>query len=131
MSTTKSIFTATAIASLAAILGSTSSMATGAAAGLPMKPLHGVSFDVGTQRAVGYFTSENGQCKLAVTLADGPRWDDEVPAFMATRFEAAVPAGKTTLLRPVDGSLIEFRCQPGAQTMSVHGVKQLAAGDLR
>ena len=37
---------------------------------LIMKPLQGVSFDIGTKRAVSYFLSDNDACKLTLTLAE-------------------------------------------------------------
>jgi hypothetical protein len=40
--------------------------------GMTMKPLQGVSFDIGTKRAVSYFLSDNGACKLTLTLALRP-----------------------------------------------------------
>ena len=130
MTPTKTIIATTAIASLLSSFGTEATLAADVSTGLTMKPLYGVSFDVGSKHAVGYFTSEKGECKLIVTMADEPNWDDEVPAFTATRFEASVPPGKATRLRSGDGNAIEFKCQTGAQAMSVHGAKQLAAGGV-
>jgi hypothetical protein len=131
MYSSKSIITLTAIAGLSAVFGSTTSLASDASTKLTMKPLAGLSFDVGSKRAVSYFTSENGKCKVVVTMADEPDWDEEVPSLTSTRFEAAVPGGKAARLRLGDGGAIDFRCALGAETMSVHGAKQLASGDLR
>jgi hypothetical protein len=35
-----------------------------------MKPLQGVSFDIGTKRAVSYFLSDGDTCKLTLMLAE-------------------------------------------------------------
>jgi hypothetical protein len=42
---------------------------------LTMKPLHGVSFDLGTKRAVSFFSSVAGHCKLVLTYAEPLVWD--------------------------------------------------------
>ena len=88
---------------------------------LTMKPLHAISFDVGTERAVSYFLSENGHCRLVVTLAGEPDWDN-AGAFTAARFEAAIHAGKSTRY-----NVTEFACAADAQAMKVMHVEQVAA----
>jgi hypothetical protein len=97
--------------------------------GLPtpvtMKPNHGVSFDVGAKHAVAYFLAESGTCQLVFTLADKPDWNG-VPSFIATRFEAAVPALKETQFRSTEGKVVEFECHADARTMSVKTVDQIA-----
>ncbi len=91
---------------------------------LTMKPLHGVSFDVAPERAVSYFRSENGQCKLVLTLSGEPNWDADT--FTATRFEAAVHAGKSTRYVPSNGKVLEFACAADAQAMEITQVEQIA-----
>jgi len=97
---------------------------------MTMKPLQGVSFDVGTQHAVSYFLSEDGTCKLVVTLGAAPNWD-EVASLTVTRFEAAVPARKGARFRSVEGKIIQFACHAGAKSMSVEGMEQVAVGAAR
>jgi hypothetical protein len=83
-----------------------------------MKPLHGISFDVGAKRAVSYFLSENGKCKLVLTIAETPNWDRD-SGFTVTRFEADVAGGNATRFNPSEGRSLEFACQIHAQSMSV------------
>lgn len=97
--------------------------------GLTLKPLHGISFDLGTRRAVGYFLNDDGQCKLVLTLAEAPDRSD-VSRFAATRFEAAIRPGKATRYDSTEGGAIEFACQTNAQAMSVKAVKQVAAAPI-
>lgn len=92
-----------------------------------MKPIHGISFDVGSKRAVSYFLSENGQCKLVLTLADPPKWDD-ISTFTATRFEATIPGGKATRFHSSESKSHEFACHPNAQAMSVIPVTRVGFG---
>ena len=90
--------TSAAVAVLAGlVLASAPSKAASADYTLTMKPLHGISFDVGTKRAVSYFLSVAGQCRLVLTLADPP--DREQSAGFTT-----------TGLRP--------RCQPTRRSAS-------------
>jgi len=85
-----------------------------------MRPMGGVTFDIGAERAVTYFLSDNGRCKLVLTQAGAARGNH--PDFMATRFEATIDAGKTTRCVSSDGHAIDFECQPNAQSVSIHGV---------
>ena len=64
-----SIKNITVVATLSAIF-SIVSLASAQAAQETMKPLQGLSFHAGTKHAVGYFLSDNGTCKLVLTLAD-------------------------------------------------------------
>jgi hypothetical protein len=97
---------------------------------LTMKPLHGLSFDIGSRHAVGYFEAESGQCKLVLTLAEAPDWND-VPSLAATRFEAAIPGGKATRFNASEGKALEFGCNAGASAMSVTGIEEVAVNALR
>ncbi len=68
-----------------------------------------------------------GQCKLVVTRAQEPNWD-EGGTFAATRFEAAIAAGKATRYVPGSGKTFEFACLDGAHAMTVKPVDLVAAG---
>jgi hypothetical protein len=100
------------------------------ASGLTMKPLHGVSFDVGSKRAVGYFLNDEGQCKLVLTLAEAPSLDD-TSSFAATRFEAAVRPGHAARYITAEGVALDFTCQAQAQAMRIDAVAQVAAAPIR
>lgn len=94
---------------------------------LTMKPFHGISFDVGTKRAVAYFLAGRGTCDLVATFADPPSWNDGAPPFSAQRFEAAIPAGQARRFNAAEGKTLEFACQARAEAMSVKAVEQIAA----
>ena len=91
---------------------------------LTMRPLQGVSFDIGTKRAVSYFLSDNNACKLTLTLAEVVH-DDEVNGLTATRVTVAIEAGKAAHLDTVEGKTLEFKCQGGAHVMSVDASNQV------
>ena len=111
-------------AALAAVLSLSTAAATQAADALTMKPLHALSFDVATKHAVAYFLSDNGACKLVVTLAEAPNGDD-VTSFTTTRFEAAINAGKATRFDASAGKALEFACQADTLAMTVKPVEQI------
>src|SRR6202040_4079030 len=86
---------------------------------LTMKPLQGVSFDIGTKRAVSYFLSDGDTCKLTLMLAEVV-YGDEVNGLAVTRMMVAVEADKTVQLDTAEGKSLEFKCQAGAQVMSIN-----------
>jgi hypothetical protein len=129
-----SISTLARFASLAAVFGfaAASAEATLANPGHAIKPLQAISFDFGSEHAVGYFLADNGTCKLVVTRAAAePNWDDKFVTFSASRFEATVPAEKAIKYRATEGRLLEFFCEHGASAMSVTGIEEVAAGVQR
>lgn len=124
MNSTKIIAIAAAFATISSFAG-LKAQAAESAPELTMKPLGGVSFDVGSKRAVSYFLSEKGTCKLVLTIADTPNLDG-MPTLTATRFEASVPAVGTTRYDAVGGEAVEFACHEGAQSMSVRLSERVA-----
>lgn len=88
-----------------------------------MKPLQGVSFDIGTKRAVSYFLSDGNSCKLTLMLAEIIH-DGEVNGLTATRVRVTIDAGKAAELDTVEGKSLEFKCQGGAHVMSVAASNQ-------
>jgi hypothetical protein len=124
MNTIKTI-TAATITGLLSLSNINAAQADELSSPVTMKPLQGISFDVGTKRAVGYFQNGIDHCKLVLTLADGSVSDDQ-RSFSVTRFEAIVPAAEETLYKPTDGKAIEFACSTNAQTMIAKVVDQVA-----
>ena len=114
---------AIAFAGIPAIAGPGMSRAIDPALPLTMKPLQGVSFDIGTKRAMSYFLNKDDACKLTLMLADVID-DDEVNGLTATRMTVAVESGKTAYLDTAEGKSLEFKCQAGAQLMSIEASDQ-------
>jgi hypothetical protein len=65
------------------------------------------------KRAVSYFLSEGGACKLTLTLAEVVH-DDEVNGLTATRMTVAVETGKAAQLDTAEGKSLDFECKGGA-----------------
>ncbi len=95
-----------------------------------MKPLQGITFDVGTKRAVSYFLSDNGTCKLVLTLAETIGPDDQVPNAESTRFEAAIKSDRALRYIADAGQQVEFACQANAETMNVRLFEEIIAAAL-
>jgi copper(I)-binding protein len=89
-----------------------------------MKPLQGVSFDIGTKRAVSYFLSDGNSCKLTLMLAEVVHGDEV--SGLPTRVTVAIEAGKAAQLDTAAGKTLEFKCQGGAHVMSVDASNQVA-----
>jgi hypothetical protein len=83
-----------------------------------LKPIQGISFDIGAKRAVTYFLSDKGECNLVLTFADPINWND-LGSFAAKRFEATVPDGKATRFDSSEGKALEFACQSSATAMRI------------
>jgi hypothetical protein len=114
---------AIACAGISAVAGLGMTRAIDPASPLTMKPLQGVSFDIGTKRAVSYFLSDANACKLTLALAEIGQ-DDEVNGLTATRMTIAVESGKAAHLDTAEGKSLEFKCQAGAHAMSVEASNQ-------
>ncbi len=122
----KHIITATAMTAIIFAAGSTALRAQESSSIESMKPMHGISFDIGTSRAVSYFLSDNGQCKLVLTIAEELDWD-HLSDLKVKRFEAAVPSGKATRYNATQGTALEFECLAEAQAMTVRHLGRYAA----
>jgi hypothetical protein len=118
MRLSKKVAGAFAFAGVTAMAGPGLTRAVVPASPLTMKPLQGVSFDIGTKRAVSYFLSEGGACKLTLTLAEVAH-DDEVNGLTATRMTVAVETGKAAQLDTAEGKSLDFECKGGAM-MSIN-----------
>jgi hypothetical protein len=116
---------AIAFAGISAVAGPNMARAADPASPLTMKPLQGVSFDIGAKRAVSYFLSDDDACKLTLTLAEVDH-GDEVNGLTATRMTVAVEVGKTAHLDAAAGKSLDFKCQAGAQAMSIEVLNRAA-----
>jgi hypothetical protein len=84
-----------------------------------IKPLQGVSFHTATKDAVAYFASDEGTCKVVLTLTDKA-------AYAPARFEKTVEARKSILHLVDDGTALEFACQEHAQAMTINLISTVA-----
>ncbi len=112
-----------ALASALALSGAASTMAD-EVKGLKMTSRHGISFDVGSKRAVSYYLAEGGICNLTVLMSDSNAADEVKGA--ATRITIPVMLAKTARIDTAEGKTIEFRCNPSASAVTVKVLDQVA-----
>jgi hypothetical protein len=112
-----------AFAGISATAGLGTTQAADPTSPLTMKPLQGVSFDIGTKRAASYFLSDEDSCKLTLTLAEVVH-GDEVNDLTTIRVTVAIEAGKAAHLDTAEGKSLEFKCQAGAHVMSIEASNQ-------
>lgn len=111
------------LSSLALLHGARVSSADEAAA-YHVAPLKGVTLAVGPKRAVGYYTSADNACHLTLMLADSYT-DADKPVSEPVRINLTVREGTSARVDALEGSLA-FACAPGASTMVIQPVRQLA-----
>lgn len=112
-----------ALASALALTGAATAMAD-EATGLKMAPRHGISFDVGSKRAVSYYLGQGGICNLTVLMADSTELDAVKGA--ATRVTIPVIPAKSARIDTAEGKTLEFKCAPSATAMTVKVLEQVA-----
>jgi hypothetical protein len=125
MFSTKNTIAAAVLAGILSLAAAGASEAADASSPLTMKPRHGISFDIGTKRAVSYFLSESGRCKLTLVVAEAIK-GDELPTDTPVRFDVAIDAGKGARLDTAEGKSLQFTCAIGTQAMNVTEVEQVA-----
>lgn len=117
------------LASVAIISGlAVLSGAAGASAGEPaayhVKPLKGITFSVGSKRAVGYYTSDDHACRLTLMLSD-TYTGDEKSFSEPVRVNLTIGEGASGSVDSLEGSAV-FRCAPGATAMTMQLVQRVA-----
>ena len=123
MTTFTKLASITLISGLAMLSG-----AAGASAGEPaayhVKPLKGITFSVGSKRAVGYYTSDDHACRLTLMLSDAYT-GNEKSFSEPVRVNLTIGEGASGSVDALEGSAV-FRCAPGATAMTMQLVQKVA-----
>lgn len=90
-----------------------------------LKPLAGVSFDIGNSHAMTYFVADQGMCNLTMVLAEILP-DGEVPVSAGTRVNVSIGGGKHARIDTASGKSVEFTCAPGATMVNLRKLDSLA-----
>lgn len=90
-----------------------------------LKPVKGVSFDIGSKHAMTYYKPAGGICNLTLVMAERPNEDGTV-ASTASRISVPVLPGKTARIDTAEGKALEFACKVGGSEMTVKSVEQVA-----
>jgi hypothetical protein len=97
---------------------------------MTMKPMHGISFDVGAKHAVSYFLSEGGRCKLTLILAEAFT-GEEAPSDVPARYEVAIGGGKSVRLNGDESTRLDVTCHAGARAVTMTPVEEVASRTAR
>lgn len=89
-----------------------------------LKPRQGISLDLGSKRAVGYFLADSRLCNLTLLVADRLQ-EDAIPG-VATRLQFDVAAGADVKVETGTGKTLVFACATDAARMSVSLLSQVA-----
>jgi hypothetical protein len=97
------------------------------------RPIEGISYELGSKRAVGYFEPRNGKrlvtFKCLVTLMIAEKVDpDQARPSSAARLSLAMLPGQSAALASEEGTSMEITCGAGAETVAV---KRRTLGQLR
>lgn len=113
-----------ALLSGSALLSGAAGASSGEAAQYHVKPLKGITFAVGSKRAVGYYTSADHACRLTLMLSDAYSGDEKA-VWEPVRVNLTVDEGETGSVDALDGSMV-FRCAPGATAMTMQLTQRVA-----
>jgi hypothetical protein len=90
-----------------------------------IKPLAGISLDVGSKRVVGYYESDGDECALTLIIADAMIGDD-VPAFAPVRLHQSIAPGDTATVDAPEGKSLQVVCKPRARAMTARVLDAVA-----
>ena len=124
MMTFKTAFVALALSGLAIGHGAVPVRA-GETSSLRVKPLKVVNLTLGTKRAIGYFTADNGACNMTMLIADVGTTDTPA-AVNAARVNTVIGAGTSSRVDTESGPSVIMACETGAAAMNVQTVERVA-----
>ena len=90
------------------------------------KPIHGISFDVGSKRASAYYVASDHACDLTMMFADRPDADGHVTGT-TTRMNVPVAAGTRSVIHTTDGAALEASCSIARTVMTLRPIVETAA----
>lgn len=94
-------------------------------AAFAVKPYQAIMLDAGAKQIGGYFSENQGQCKLSVIVADAWREDRE-PA-PSLRVQMMVGVDKPAHLDTGDGKTVRFECKKDGLAMNAVVLDRYAA----
>jgi hypothetical protein len=82
------------------------------------RPIQGISFQLGSKRAVGYFEPRNGKCLVTLMIAEKVDPDQARPSS-AARLSLAMLPGQSAALASEEGTSMQLTCGAAAETVAV------------
>lgn len=90
-----------------------------------IKPYQAIMLDVGAKQIGGYFSENQGQCKLSVIVADA--WREDREAAPSLRVQMMVGVDKPAHLDMADGKSVRFECKKDGLAMNAVVLDRFAA----
>jgi hypothetical protein len=81
-------------------------------------PIDGLSYQLGTKLAVGYFQALSGRCRVTLMIAEMMHPDEAKPSS-ASRLSLPLDPGESATLSSEEGSSIELTCGVDARSINV------------
>ena len=124
MTSTRNFIATTAFAALSLAHGALPVRATESNS-FSVTPIKGISLVLGSKRAIGYYTAENGACNLTLMLQEIPVTDEDLKSS-AVRVNMTIGAGTSSSLDTAEGPSVAFKCQPGAASLTFETIHRFA-----
>jgi len=83
-----------------------------------LKPMQGVSLDMGTKKVAAYYLANDKTCDLTVTIADLPDADGNVSGG-STRITMPVAVGSKARVYTAEGRALEASCSLAANIVTL------------
>ena len=77
-------------------------------------PTDGISYELGSKRAMGFFEPKNGRCRVTLIIAEAVD-----PSAGLPRVSLPIRPGESATFTSEQGRSIELTCGKGAQTVSI------------
>ena len=90
----------------------------GPAGGDSFRPIEAITYDVGSKRVIGYFSSGGGKCRVTLMIAEAFDPDISAPTS-ATRISLSLRPGERTALETAENASLALTCGTAAQTVQV------------
>lgn len=82
------------------------------------KAQHALSYVIGSKRAVGYFMTVSGECRVTLMIAEAVD-PDVSPTVSAARVTMSIRPGQSAAVSSVEAESITLTCGAGAETIQV------------
>ncbi len=87
-----------------------------------VKPGNGMSFKVGSKKAITYFNENSGHCDVTIMLSElNPVIGNSYQS--ASKVKVQLVPGKSTLVESADGKALRVSCNQDAKTMTIQNQK--------
>lgn len=87
-----------------------------------VKPGNGMSFKVGSKKAITYFNENRGHCDVTIMLSElNPVIGNSYQS--ASKVKVQLVPGKSTLVESADGKALKVSCDKNAKTMTIQNEK--------